>query len=81
LSSGAAIVTTQSGKPLAPSTRRSQNSPTSAELAEIERSLTGLRYGSVLVVVQDGVIVQIDRTEKHRLRLPNARSSLRDAAE
>jgi hypothetical protein len=43
--------------------------PTEAELAEIRRALTGLRYGAVLVVVQDGVVVQIDRTDKHRLRV------------
>jgi len=27
-----------------------------------------LRFGSVNVIVQDGVVVQIDRTEKRRLR-------------
>jgi hypothetical protein len=42
--------------------------PTDEELAEIRRALTGLRYGTVLVVVQDGVVVQIDRTDKRRLR-------------
>lgn len=42
--------------------------PTEEELSEIRRSLSGMRYGTVLVVVQDGVIVQIDRTEKKRLR-------------
>jgi hypothetical protein len=42
--------------------------PTEEELREIAASLRGLRYGSVSIVVQDGVIVQIDRMEKHRLR-------------
>ncbi len=39
------------------------------ELREVSESLRGLRYGSVNIVVQDGVIVQIDRMEKRRLRL------------
>lgn len=61
----------QSGQHSVPAPRRRSNSPSAEEIAEIERSLTGLRYGSVLVIVQDGVVVQIDRTEKHRLRVPN----------
>jgi len=36
-------------------------------IESIRHALAGLRYGSVLVTVQDGVIVQIDRTEKNRL--------------
>jgi hypothetical protein len=42
--------------------------PTDEELREIAASLRGMRYGSVSIVVQDGVIIQIDRTEKKRLR-------------
>jgi hypothetical protein len=38
-------------------------------LAQIRDSLRGLRYGSVNIIVQDGVIIQIDRTEKRRLRV------------
>lgn len=49
--------------------------PTEDELREIAASLRGLRYGSVNIVVQDGVIIQIDRTDKKRLR------SRRDVAE
>ena len=37
-------------------------------LAQILKTLQGLRYGVVSIVVQDGVVVQIERTEKHRLR-------------
>jgi hypothetical protein len=33
----------------------------------IQDALRGLRFGSVLIIVQDGVVVQIDRTEKKRL--------------
>lgn len=39
------------------------------ELAAIMDALRGLRFGSVTVTVQDGVVVQVDRTEKNRLRL------------
>lgn len=49
------------------------NSPTADQsaagdltLRRIGDALRGLRYGSVLVVVQDGVVVQIERTEKTR---------------
>jgi hypothetical protein len=36
------------------------------ELSEVRDSLRGLRYGAVEIIVQDGVIVQINRTEKRR---------------
>jgi hypothetical protein len=49
------------GRPLRP-TEVSQE-----QLAEIVGLLKGLRYGSVHIIVQDGVIVQIDRTEKKRI--------------
>ncbi len=42
--------------------------PTDEEFKQIACVLNGLRYGSVTIVVQDGVVVQIDRTEKHRVR-------------
>ena len=38
-----------------------------AALARIGDALRGLRYGAVLAIVQDGVVVQIERTEKTRL--------------
>ena len=37
-------------------------------LDEVRASLKNLRYGSVTIIVQDGVIIQIDRTEKRRLQ-------------
>jgi len=37
-----------------------------ATLSRIGEALRGLRYGSVLTIVQDGVVVQIERTEKTR---------------
>jgi len=42
--------------------------PADEEINQIRESLRGLRYGSVNIIVQDGVIIQIDRTEKRRLR-------------
>ena len=47
----------------------------------IVAALRGLRYGSVTAVVQDGVVVQVDRTEKFRVERRDAPepSSLRVA--
>lgn len=42
-------------------------SPRNAGINEIREALRGLRYGSVLAIVQDGIVVQIERTEKTRL--------------
>jgi hypothetical protein len=36
-------------------------------LERIRDALRGLRFGTVTVVVQDGVAVQVERTEKLRL--------------
>ena len=36
-------------------------------LDRIQAALRGLRYGTVTAVVQDGVVVQIERTEKIRV--------------
>ncbi len=41
--------------------------PSDEVLVSIRDALRGLRFGNVNVIVQDGVIVQIDRTEKRRL--------------
>lgn len=37
-------------------------------------AIKNLRFGTVLVTVQDGVIVQIDRTEKRRLQTTRKRN-------
>jgi hypothetical protein len=39
-------------------------------LQRIREALRGLRYGSVNVIVQDGLVIQIDRLEKFRVRNP-----------
>ena len=36
-------------------------------LDRIQTALRGLRYGTVTAVVQDGIVVQVDRTEKFRI--------------
>jgi hypothetical protein len=37
-------------------------------LQQIEASLRDLQFGTLTLVVQDGVIVQVERTERHRYR-------------
>lgn len=37
-------------------------------LAALTEALRGIRYGTVTVIVQDGRIIQIDRTERRRLK-------------
>jgi len=39
-----------------------------SSLEQIGGALRGLKFGSVNVIVQDGVVIQIDRTEKVRFR-------------
>jgi hypothetical protein len=39
-------------------------------MRQIEASLRGLRFGALTLIVQDGVIVQVERTERHRYRRP-----------
>jgi hypothetical protein len=55
------------------------NSPSQPEpesesaLKRVAEALRGLRFGEVTLVVQDGVVVQLERTE--RLRVKRDRSS------
>ncbi|WP_437205463.1 YezD family protein [Planctomicrobium sp. SH664] len=48
-----------------------KNSTSTANLQDatqlIHEALKGLRFGHLTIVIQDGVIVQIDRTEKRRI--------------
>ena len=44
-------------------------------LHRIQNALRGLRYGTVTAVVQDGIIVQVERTEKIRLARREARDT------
>jgi hypothetical protein len=38
------------------------------DLDQVRSAVRGIRYGEVRVIIQDGVIVQIERVEKQRLR-------------
>jgi hypothetical protein len=42
--------------------------PQDHALARVRTAVEGVRYGEVRVIIQDGVIVQIERVEKYRLR-------------
>ena len=45
----------------------------SGALGRIESALRGLEFGTVTAVVQNGVIVQVERTEKVRLQRSDRR--------
>lgn len=42
--------------------------PLEESLASVREALSGLRFGSVTLTIHDGRVVQIDVTEKKRLR-------------
>jgi hypothetical protein len=63
---GVAVTEPISNQP--PLTELQRASAVDEALNQIRDSLRGLRFGSVNVIVQDGVVIQIDRTEKRRLR-------------
>ena len=39
-------------------------------LQNVEDALRGLAFGTVTLVVQDGVVVQVERTERRRFHRP-----------
>jgi hypothetical protein len=43
-------------------------------LREIEEALRGLQFGQVTIVVQDGLVVQVERLEKRRLVRPGRKN-------
>jgi hypothetical protein len=47
---------------------RSTDALAPVALEQIRESLKGLKFGTISIIVQDGVIVQIERLEKRRLR-------------
>lgn len=51
-----------------PAKSRPSEQELQTSLEQIEGALRGLKFGNVNVIVQDGVVIQIDRTEKLRLR-------------
>jgi hypothetical protein len=45
------------------------HAPFTAEVQTMVRqALQGLRFGQVILTLQDGVVVQVERTERKRLR-------------
>ncbi|WP_406694434.1 YezD family protein [Singulisphaera sp. Ch08] len=38
------------------------------DLEQVRQAVGGIRFGEVRVIIQDGIIVQIERIEKQRLR-------------
>ncbi len=59
-------------QPISATTEAHHRAPQSHNRVVLERiddALRGLRFGTVTVIVQDGVVVQVDRTEK--LRFPH----------
>jgi hypothetical protein len=54
-------------------TREERGPPTRSRPSEdvlnaIIEALSGMRYGQVTVIVQDGLVIQIDRTERRRFK-------------
>ena len=37
-------------------------------LVQIRQALVGLKFGTLAIIVQDGVVIQLERTERRRLR-------------
>ncbi len=54
-----------------PATKAEQKEPWSSELElKIREALRAIRYGTITLVIQDGRVVQIDKSEKIRLTEP-----------
>ena len=47
---------------------RATSSSLTIDLEPIRRAIKGIRFGEVRIVIQDGVVIQIDRMEKQRLK-------------
>lgn len=40
----------------------------SEQFHTLEKLLAGMKFGSITLIIQDGKIVQMDKTEKYRLK-------------
>jgi hypothetical protein len=47
---------------------RATQTAVEAEFEPIRAAIKGIRFGEVRVVIQNGVVIQIDRLEKQRLK-------------
>jgi hypothetical protein len=45
-----------------------------AALRHVEEALRGLRFGQVTLIVHDGEVVQVERTERRRLDRPRRKA-------
>lgn len=56
--------------PLTETSNVPRRSPAEMEqaLLHVREALRGLQYGEISIVVQDGVVIQIERTERTRMR-------------
>jgi hypothetical protein len=52
----------------APEAQGPAESNTQWALRELEAALRDLRFGQVTITVQDGVVVQVERTERRRFQ-------------
>jgi len=50
-----------------PSAETSQDRSTREALGHVRDALHGLRFGEIRLILQDGVVVQLERTERTRL--------------
>jgi len=57
-----------------PADTRPQGEPDPEPLKVVLETLRGLRFGTVKLIVQDGVLIRVERTENRRvaLRLPKS---------
>lgn len=46
-----------------------------SDLDQVAQQLRGIQFGSLVITIQDGVVVQLDRTERTRLRKPQLSSN------
>jgi hypothetical protein len=56
----------ESSSPASPA--RSREEHLAWALDQVRQALSGIRFGQVVITVQDGLPIQIERTEKTRLR-------------
>ena len=59
---------TNGSAPTTESSRRLREESVEKLILQVRQALSGLRYGQIVITVQDGLPVQIERTEKTRLR-------------
>ena len=65
---GGVFVTEPISQPASAAIGQDRTPAADEALNQVRDSLRGLRFGTVNIIVQDGVVIQIDRTEKRRLR-------------